>query len=92
MSLREVLFCVAHPRDAIRTKIRQFDVSIDAAQAPTGTTIEEFPKLPISQAAKLIDLNMKKEPPKSGIQWSEADLQRLSNGELPRGYPEHYNV
>ncbi len=90
--LEETIFCLTHPLAAINTKLRQIGVSIEAAGPPAGTTIEEFPNLPIHVAAALIDTARDLQP--DGVQlkdWSQADQQRLLRGERPKGVPIHRN-
>ena len=100
MNVKETLFCITHPKAALEAKLRQTEVSIEVAGPPAGSTIEEFPELPISQAAGLIHVAIQKEKVKSdsqkgGVQledWSPADQERLLRGERPKGYPIHRNV
>jgi hypothetical protein len=100
MSLKETLFLIRHPRAAVEAKLRQAEVSIEVAGPPDGSTIEEFPELPISQAATLINVSRQKETSnqvthKGGVQledWSKADQERMLRGERPKGYPIHRNV
>jgi len=90
MNKNEILFCLIHPIQAIRAKERQTAVAIEHSSPPTGSSIEEFPNLPIHVAANILF-----PPPTSGVPleaWSQKDQQRLANGELPKGHPEHPNV
>ncbi|OGD10581.1 hypothetical protein A2397_01225 [Candidatus Amesbacteria bacterium RIFOXYB1_FULL_44_23] len=54
MSIKETLYIVTHPTAVLAAKLRQISVSIEAGGPPSGSTIEEFPELPVSQAAKLL--------------------------------------
>lgn len=95
MSLRETLFCFGHPMKAIETKTRQIGVAIEAEPSPVGSTIEEFPNLPISKAAALVNHEKTRQHRGGGIQledWSESDQKRLLRGEKPQGVPTHRDV
>jgi len=100
MSLKETLFCITHPKAAVEAKLRQIETSIEVAGPPAGSTIEEFPELPISRAAALIDEARQKEKnkesaQKGGVQledWPKADQERMLRGERPKGTPIHRNV
>jgi hypothetical protein len=92
-SLAEVAFWITHPFSAARAKSRQIGVKIEHEAPPPGSTIEEFPQLPLPQAAAL--LNLAREPKGSGVQlsdWSSADQERLLQGKRPVGVPNHRNV
>ena len=100
MRLKETLFCIAHPKAAVEAKRRQIEVAIEVAGPPVGSTIEEFPELPVSQAAALIHAARQRDKGKQYIQkggvqpedWSRADQERMLRGELPKGVPIHRNV
>ena len=100
MSIKETLFCITHPKAVLEAKLRQTEVKIEVAGPPVGSTIEEFPELPISQAVALIHKARQKENSEevgrtAGIRledWSKADQERMLRGELPKGYPIHKNV
>ena len=93
--LKEALFVVTHPKASLEAKLRQVEVAIEAGGPPAGSTIEEFPELPISEAATLISAAKKKENPGGGVQledWSKVDQKRMLRGERPRGIPTHRNL
>ena len=107
--IENVLFCITHPAKAAGAKLRQAEVACDLALPPhLGTTIEEFPKLSVKQAAELItaarkakvklpnetnELNILGGIPESA--WSKSAVQDLANGSLkaPDGrHPDHDNL
>lgn len=93
--LKEALFAVTHPKAAVEAKLRQVEVAIEAGGSPTGSTIEEFPVLPVSEAAALISAARRKKDARGGVQledWSKADQELLRKGERPRGIPIHRNL
>jgi len=93
--LKEALFVVTHPKASLEVKLRQVEVAIGAGGPPASSTIEEFPELPISEAAALIGSARRKENPRGGVQledWSKADQERLLRGERPKGIPTHRNL
>lgn len=91
-----VLFCIRHPWQAIETKAAQVGVAIEHRGPPSSSTWEEFPKLPIDEAAKLLYAPRTKTAKSSGgvprEAWSKNDQERMSKGEPPKGYPEHPNI
>ncbi len=68
MSFKETLFCITHLKAAAEAKLRQIETSIEVAGPPAGSTFEEFPKLPINQAATLIREARQKEQVKQPSQ------------------------
>jgi len=97
---KERLFCLTHPKAAVEAKLRQIETSIEATDPPADSTFEEFPELPVSQAAALIHKARQKEKSREpdqrgGVQlddWSRADQERMLKGEHPKGYPIHRNL
>lgn len=85
---------MAHPLEAVRARVRQIMVGIDHESPPVGSFIEDFPVLPVAEAARLI----RSEKPKSGIQledWPESAQKEMNEGKIihPDGrHPEHDNV
>lgn len=65
--IKETLFIVTHLKASLEAKMRQIEVAIEAGGPPAGSTIEEFPELPISQAAKLISEARRRENPAGGV-------------------------
>jgi hypothetical protein len=49
-----ILYILNHPLDALKAKERQIGVAIEHKPAPSGSTMEEFPQLPVQEAAKLL--------------------------------------
>lgn len=93
--IKEALFIITHPKASLETKMRQVEVTIEAGGPPTGSTIEEFPELPISQAAKLIGDAKNRENLGGGVQledWSKEDQELMLRGERPKGIPIHRNL
>lgn len=94
--IKEALFCVTHPKAAVEAKLRQTEVAIEAGGPPAGSTIEEFPELPVSQAAALIHAARQTEKGiGGGVQlqdWSKSDQERMLRGERPQGVPAHRNL
>ncbi len=91
MNLEEALFVIAHPIKSTRAGARQFLVGLDLnlASPPNGSTIEEFPKLKISEAVALMFVA------RDGIQlqdYSKADQTLMKNGQPPKGVPIHRNL
>ena len=66
--LKEALFVVTHPKASLEARLRQVEVAIEAGGPPTGSTIEEFPVLPVSEAAALISAARRKEYARGGVQ------------------------
>lgn len=93
MKSSEVFYALAHPGKAIATKLKQIGVGCDFISPPDKSTIEEFPLLPLDEAAVLLFPPSATEgngvPAKA---WSEADQERMARGEPPQGHPEHPNV
>lgn len=93
--IKEALFIVTHPKASLEAKMRQVEVAIEAGGPPAGSIIEEFPELPISQAAKLIGQARSRENLGGGVQledWSKADQERMLRGKRPKGIPTHRNL
>jgi len=94
--LNEVFFYVLHPIKAIEAKLRQIGVATEIPAPPTGSTIEDFPNLPVSQAAALLSFARKSHTSKrGGIQledWSKLDQERMLRGKKPQGTPIHKNI
>jgi hypothetical protein len=92
--LQEGLFVLTHLGEALTTKRRQVLVGLDMELPPDDSTVEEFPNLPVVEAAKRIKQASCREHsggvPRSA--WSEEDQGRLMRGERPKGVPEHPNV
>lgn len=51
-STPDIIFVIKHPILSLRTKVRQELVGLDWALPPGKSTIEEFPTLPLQEAAK----------------------------------------
>lgn len=81
------LFAVAHPVQALRTKVRQVEVAIEHAQPPRGSSIEEFPKMNLASASESLGREQMKD-------WPERDVDLMLQGRLPRpgSHPEHPNI
>lgn len=95
MSIKDTLFIITHPLAAAEARIRQAQVAIEVGGPPAGSTIEDFPELPVSEAAALINMAREAERGGGGVQledWSKADQERLKKGERPRGAPIHRNM
>jgi hypothetical protein len=86
-----IFWVVAHPVRAVRAKERQVAVSIDHAQPPPGTSVEGFPGLPVSTAAKFLEGG-------GGVRladWPKSVQTEMRGGREihPDGrHPEHSNV
>ena len=65
MKPKEVLYCLAHPVVAVKTATRQMLVGFEFSGPPVGSTTEEFPLLPVSQAAEFIEKAQLKNKEKS---------------------------
>lgn len=92
MGIENFLFAILHPKEALHAKERQLGVAIERSQPPPGSNIEDFPNLPVKQAAGL----MKKQREGGGVPksaWSVVDQNRMENGEppLPGHRPDHPN-
>lgn len=93
MKLKELLFIATHPLTATKVKLRQFMVAIEHQAPPSSSTFEEFPELPLNEAAKAIKAARRQTTgavPKEA--WSKEDQRRMEQGLRPREYPEHPNV
>ncbi|MFZ3301381.1 MAG: hypothetical protein WA152_01555 [Microgenomates group bacterium] len=86
-----IFFYFKHPIDTIRIKSRQLAVAIEHSAPPVGSTVEEFPQLPVQDAAKALGIVYD-----SGAitleDWSPKDQERLKKGQQPLGHPEHRNI
>lgn len=89
-----IFFILTHPIQSLRTKTRQIEVAIEHSMPPQGSTIEEFPELPIEEAARLLT-----EAEKSN-RINLSDWPVSVQNEMKRGteihpdgrHPEHQNV
>lgn len=52
--IKKILFIATHPALSLRTKERQLAVAIEQKAPPHASTWEEFPKLPLADAARVI--------------------------------------
>ena len=52
--VKEAIFILTHPVEAVKTKRRQLFVAIEHEAPPHTSTFEEFPELPISEASEAI--------------------------------------
>jgi len=89
----KVLFLSTHPVLSAKTKLRQIAVSIEHQAPPHTSTWEEFPKLSVYEAAKI--LRTAEEKLRGGVPknaWTEADQKLMKKGEKPKGHPEHPNI
>ncbi len=89
--VENILWTVFHPLKAMVAKGRQLAVSIEHAQSPGGSNMEDFPGLPVKRAAKLL------KRPRSGVPleaWPERDQSLMRAGKPPvlGDHPEHPNV
>lgn len=85
-----IFFILAHPIQTLRAKSRQVGVAIEHASPPAGSNFEDFPELPVQDAAKLMFGQSN-----SGVRledWSPSDQERLKKGLKPVGHPEHPNI
>lgn len=99
--LRKAFFIVAHPLLSLRTMRRQTMVAIEEESPPHTSNFEDFPGLPVSQAAEAIRCAEKatSESKRDSMfgavlenAWPPADQRRMKEGRLPLGYPEHPHV
>lgn len=95
MNLHELLFVATHPGEALRAKVLQIKVGCDSAPAPVGTTVEDFPNMPLTQAMAMLHTAQETTVLSGGVPldaWPVEDQQRLIHGQRPLGHPEHPNV
>ena len=93
MGKADIIFCLTHLKEAFEAWSRQNEVALEITSPPAGSTFEEFPELPLSEAAALIRASKPYE--KGGVQledWPRDDQERMLRGELPKGVPLHRNV
>lgn len=86
-----IFFILAHPIRTLQTKARQAEVAIEHASPPPGSTVEDFPLLPVQKAAKLLRIQ-------SGVKlsdWPQSVQGDMRNGARvkPDGrHPEHQDI
>ena len=91
--MKDILYLLTHPKEAINTKGRQIAVATEHSTPPVGSTIEEFPNLSIKEASKLL-----RQASKGGIQledWPTNTQEIMKRGQkiTPNGsHPEHQNI
>ncbi|MFC1727791.1 hypothetical protein ACFL0Y_04675 [Patescibacteria group bacterium] len=89
----DAAFLATHPTTSLKAFRRQITVAMETEAPPPGHTFESFSDLSTAGAARAIWDAERLE--REGVPldaWSEEDQQRLQEGKLPKGYPEHPNI
>ncbi len=88
----DIVYAITHPVNFLRAKVRQIEVSIEHASPPVASNFEDFPNLPVAEAARLMGLGG------SGVQledWPESVQKEMKMGKIVRPdgrIPEHHDL
>lgn len=91
--LGNVVFALTHPLLMLQAIDSQIAVKMGIESPPPGNKIEDFYNLSKVEAAKIVQETKKMEQTKiPNMVWSPEDQQRMADGKMPKGHPEHNSI